>query len=156
MRCGMRKQIKYQRKTIMIYLLLNVFPGVNSWPLFLAAPSLVYLPNSLIHFMVILLATCNCANKFTWHWTERCLLSQKEEKKNLLPLLKDWWKFAAEEFLAFLTIKWAAASSQPAKGKIPVKINDLSSFFICTKNILYVCVYILEEKLLRWVNAYNE
>lgn len=147
MRCGMRKQIKFQIKTIMIYLLLNVFPWVNFWPLTLASPSLVYLPKSLIHFMLILLATCNCANKFTWHWTERCLLPlfSPKERKNRKKTSRHYWKidesFAAEEFLASLTIKWAAASSQP-NGKIPVKINDLSFFFIFTKYTIcmYVCI----------------
>lgn len=54
-------------------------------------------------------------------------------------LLKDWWKLRPRTF--FLAFSFSNYQVSSPNGKIPVKINDLSFFFLRTY-VIRVCIYI--------------
>lgn len=136
-----------REETIMIYLLLNVFHGR------LLTPTCGSIGGLRTHFPSILLATCNCANKFTWHWTERCLPTCSPDSSNspptrihlwtMLEPLKHYWKIdeSCGPGVFFLAFSFSNYQVSSPNGKIPVKINDLSFFFLRTY-VIRVCIYI--------------
>jgi len=70
-------------------------------------------------------------------------------------LLKDWWKFAAEQFWLshFLTIKWTAQRKNSRQDKWLEFLFYVHYIYTHVPMYLTMCIC---GKLLLWVNAYNE
>lgn len=103
---------------------------------------------SVATFREVLLGTCNCANKFTWHWTVRLVwlarLPEKErdrererERRGRRPIPSGNWYSIIERLMKLFGLQQHWLKDRPDQRlSADCKINDLSSLSLALSHSL--------------------